>query len=45
MHTQLGEHTVRTLNESGINVILDGILTEDSQELFNQIKVFDNCFD
>ena len=30
---------MRTLNESGINVILDGTLTEDSQELLNQVKV------
>ena len=30
---------MRTLNESGITVILDGILTEDNEELFNQVKV------
>ena len=35
---------MRTLNESGITVILDDILTEDNQELFDQVKVFGNCF-
>lgn len=40
---QLGEHTVRTLRNNGVNVILNSILAEGGDDIFiDQIKVFGN---
>ena len=43
LYLQLGERTVINLTNSGVNVILDSVLSEYSQDLvIDQIKVFNN---